>query len=63
MLVVNRSEKAEDKVFAESERVLELLLPELPLKKAVALAAQIAGGRKNALYQRALEIAGDDNRR
>ncbi len=61
VLVVNRSEKAEDKVVAESERVLRLLLPQLPLKKAVALAAEITGGRKNALYQRALEIADDDN--
>jgi 16S rRNA (cytidine1402-2'-O)-methyltransferase len=34
-------------------------MPELPLKRAVALAAEISGGRKNALYRRALELAGD----
>ncbi len=39
-----------------SPRVLELLLHELPLKLAVKLAAEITGARKNALYQRALEL-------
>ena len=40
----------------DSPRVLELLLDELPLKLAVKLAAGITGARKNALYQRALEL-------
>lgn len=40
----------------DSLRVLELLLDELPLKLAVKLAAEITGARKNALYQRALEL-------
>jgi len=40
----------------DSSRVLELLLDELPLKRAVKLAAEITGARKNALYQRALEL-------
>jgi 16S rRNA (cytidine1402-2'-O)-methyltransferase len=40
----------------DSPRVLELLLDELPLKLAVKLAAEITGARKNALYQRALEL-------
>jgi 16S rRNA (cytidine1402-2'-O)-methyltransferase len=39
---------------AEGERVLRLLLPELPLKTAVRLAAEITGGSRNALYQLAL---------
>jgi 16S rRNA (cytidine1402-2'-O)-methyltransferase len=37
-------------------RLLELLMAELPLKKAVKLAAEISGGRKNELYQQALDI-------
>lgn len=40
---------------AEVQRVLALLLAELPLKRAVALAADITGVRKNLLYQWALE--------
>jgi 16S rRNA (cytidine1402-2'-O)-methyltransferase len=49
---------AGDAVRAEddSPRVLELLLDELPLKLAVKLAAEITGARKNALYQRALDL-------
>lgn len=40
----------------DSARVLQLLLDELPLKIAVKLAAEITGARKNALYQRALQL-------
>ena len=41
-------------VSAEAERVLKLLLAELPLKQAVKLAADISGDKKNALYELAL---------
>lgn len=40
----------------EEDRVLGLLLAELPVKSAARLAAEITGGSKNALYQRALEL-------
>ncbi|HEX2546817.1 MAG TPA: 16S rRNA (cytidine(1402)-2'-O)-methyltransferase [Ramlibacter sp.] len=40
----------------EGERVLALLLQELPVKTAVKLAAEITGGSRNELYQRALEM-------
>jgi 16S rRNA (cytidine1402-2'-O)-methyltransferase len=39
----------------EAMRVLEILLEELPLKQAVALAARITGEKKNLLYKLALE--------
>lgn len=38
----------------QDERVLRLLLAELPLKSAVKLAAEITGGSRNALYDAAL---------
>ena len=41
-------------VSAETLRVLDLLLTDLPLKRAAALAAEITGVRKNLLYQVAL---------
>ena len=40
----------------EGERILRVLLAELPVKQAAALAAQITGQKKNALYERALQI-------
>ncbi len=47
--------EGEDAVSAEAVRVLNLLLAEMPLKRAAALAAEITGVRKNLLYQVALE--------
>ncbi|WP_324731684.1 16S rRNA (cytidine(1402)-2'-O)-methyltransferase [Pseudomonas paeninsulae] len=47
--------EGEAAVSAEALRVLELLLKEMPLKRAAALAAEITGVRKNLLYQAALE--------
>ena len=43
---------------AGTERILALLLAELPVKQAAKLAAAITGQSKNALYERALEIKG-----
>ncbi|MAD27333.1 MAG: 16S rRNA (cytidine(1402)-2'-O)-methyltransferase [Pseudomonadales bacterium] len=44
-----------DEVGDEALRVLDLLLAELPLKRAAKLASEITGVRKNLLYQIALE--------
>ncbi|WP_061288156.1 16S rRNA (cytidine(1402)-2'-O)-methyltransferase [Azotobacter vinelandii] len=49
---------SDNSVSAEALRVLDLLLKEMPLGKAAALAAEITGVRKNLLYQAALERRG-----
>ncbi|KOP52029.1 Ribosomal RNA small subunit methyltransferase I [Pseudomonas tremae] len=56
VLVAGWTQPEEDDVVgAEARRVLGLLLEEMPLKRAAALAAEITGVRKNLLYQVALE--------
>jgi 16S rRNA (cytidine1402-2'-O)-methyltransferase len=44
---------------AQAQRVLELLLAELPVKTAVKLAAEITGGSRNELYELALRLKAD----
>jgi 16S rRNA (cytidine1402-2'-O)-methyltransferase len=56
VILVEGASVAVDENAAESERVLGILLAELPVKQAATLAAQITGQKKNALYERALRI-------
>lgn len=51
---VSDAESAMGKV--EIDRVLGILLKELPVKKAAKLGAELTGRPKNELYQRALEL-------
>ena len=44
---------------ADAERILNILLAECSVKQAANLAAQITGRKKNALYERALQIKGE----
>ncbi len=48
-----------DAGHAEGERVLRLLLAELPVKTAVRLASEISGAPRNALYEAALRMRKD----
>jgi len=54
---VPRAER--EAVDEEAERVLRILLEELPVSQAAALAAKITGLKKNRLYEYALNLKGD----
>lgn len=57
VLVVQGAEIDAD--IAEQQRILRVLLRELPLKRAVSVAAELTGGRRNELYTLALALQAD----
>ncbi len=56
VLVVSAPANVPSEDESEARRVLEILLEELPVKQAAQLAARLTGGRKNALYDLALQL-------
>ncbi|MGI9284174.1 MAG: 16S rRNA (cytidine(1402)-2'-O)-methyltransferase [Pseudomonadales bacterium] len=54
VILVQGEREQKDVTDVEASRVLDILLQDLPLKQAAALAAQITGAKKNQLYQQAL---------
>jgi 16S rRNA (cytidine1402-2'-O)-methyltransferase len=54
---VPRAER--EAVDEEAERVLRILLEELPVSQAAALAAKVTGLKKNRLYEYALNLKGE----
>lgn len=58
VLIIEGHKAQEEDLPADALRTLALLQAELPLKKAAALAAEIHGVKKNALYKYALEQQG-----
>jgi 16S rRNA (cytidine1402-2'-O)-methyltransferase len=56
VLVLAGREETESTVTVDGERVLRLLLAELPTAKAAALTAKITGGDKKQFYQMALAL-------
>ena len=48
--------RAVDEGKSAAQRVLEILLRDLPLRQAVDLAAEITGSKKNSLYENALAL-------
>jgi 16S rRNA (cytidine1402-2'-O)-methyltransferase len=60
VLVLAAAEPAkEDRLSDQTQRTLELLLEDLPLKQAVKLAADITGDSKNKIYSLALTLKSD----
>ena len=57
-MVHGAAPQAKTVVDAASEQVLTVLLSELPLKQAAALAAKITGLSRNVLYERGLQLKG-----
>jgi 16S rRNA (cytidine1402-2'-O)-methyltransferase len=50
-----------DAAEAEAERILNILLAQCSVRQAANLTAQITGRKKNALYDRALQIKGQQD--
>ena len=58
VLVVAGTKSKVDRVSVDAEKMLSLLLQELPASKAASLTAKICGGNKKAIYQSALLLQG-----
>jgi 16S rRNA (cytidine1402-2'-O)-methyltransferase len=56
VILVEGAPAADETDTVEAERILRILLAECPVKQAAALAAQITGKKKNALYDLALHM-------
>jgi len=56
VLLVSGAASAATTSDTEAERILAILIEELPLKQAVQLAARITGASRNRLYQHALLV-------
>ncbi len=58
LLVAGASPMIADETGADLDRVLSVLLEQLPLKQAAGLAAKLTGARDNEAYKRALKLKG-----
>jgi 16S rRNA (cytidine1402-2'-O)-methyltransferase len=58
VLLVSGAAEKQKGLDGEAERILSILLRELPLRQAVQIAVQVTGTGKNDLYQHALQLKG-----
>ena len=56
VIVVSGVDRKTNAVSLDAEKVLSLLIKELPASKAASLAAKICGAEKRSLYQKALSL-------
>jgi 16S rRNA (cytidine1402-2'-O)-methyltransferase len=61
VILLEGAPTAGDQDEAEAERILAILLQECSVKQAANLAAQITGKKKNALYDRALQMKNEQD--
>jgi 16S rRNA (cytidine1402-2'-O)-methyltransferase len=55
LMIASQGKPEEESLAPDTQRILKLLLEELPVKQASALTAKITGEKKNRLYQHALK--------
>ncbi len=60
LMVAGAAPRPEEALDPQTERLLRILLEELPVKQAAALAARISGEKRNRLYQAAVALQGKD---
>lgn len=60
VILLDGATEAQDAEDVEAERILNILLAECSVKQAANLTAQITGRKKNALYERALQLKGQE---
>ena len=60
VILLEGATEAQDAEDVEAERILNILLAECSVKQAANLTAQITGRKKNALYERALQLKGQE---
>lgn len=60
VILLEGASAEQDAQDVEAERILNILLAECSVKQAASLAAQITGRKKNALYERALQLKGQE---
>ncbi|MBC8210953.1 MAG: 16S rRNA (cytidine(1402)-2'-O)-methyltransferase [Gammaproteobacteria bacterium] len=57
VLMYHPAPEEDESVRLNAQKLLQLLMAEMPLKKAVKLAVEISGGKKNELYRQALLLS------